>query len=121
MKKYKNHHVIANPAYPEVLPWFARRAQISEARAKVLWDITCQELNASNLPAAERAKAQMARFIERLGEEAGLPITPDYTEQPNGFTWLYRHYGRLTDMTLVSCGALAKFWQQAMTLPQAAR
>ena len=116
MKKAKNQNVIASPAYPEVLPWFARRAGITEARAKVLWDLTCQELADESNP-----KARMARFIERIGEEAGLPITPDYTEQPNGFGWLYRHYGRLTDMALVSGGAVAKFWQQAMTLPQAAR
>lgn len=116
MKKAKNQNVIASPAYPEVLPWFARRAGITEARAKVLWDLTCQELVDESNP-----QARMARFIERIGEEAGLPITPDYTEQPNGFGWLYRHYGRMTDMALVSGGAIAKFWQQAMTLPQMAR
>lgn len=116
MKKSKNQNVIASPAYPEVLPWFARRADITDARAKVLWDLTCQELADENNP-----KARMDRFIERIGEEAGLPITPNYAEQPNGFGWLYRHYGRLTDMTLVSCGVIAKFWQQAMTLPQMAR
>ena len=116
MKKAKNQNVIASPAYPEVLPWFARRAGITEARAKVLWDLTCQELVDESNP-----KARMARFIERIGEEAGLPITPDYTEQPNGFGWLYRHYGRMTDMALVSGGAIAKFWQQAMTLPKMAR
>lgn len=116
MKNTNNQNVIASPAYPEVLPWFARRAGITEARAKVLWDLTCQELTD-----ASDSKSRMARFIERIGEEAGLPITPDYTEQPNGFGWLYRHYGRLTDMTLVSCGAVAKFWQQAMTMPQPAR
>ena len=31
MKKHKNQKVIASPAYPEVLPWFARRAGIAEA------------------------------------------------------------------------------------------
>ena len=116
MKKAKNQNVIASPAYPELLPWFARRAGISETRAKALWDLTCQELTDENDP-----KSRMARFIERIGEEAGLPITPDYTEQPNGFGWLYRHYGRMTDMALVSGGAIAKFWHQAMTLPQMAR
>lgn len=116
MKKSKNQNVIASPTYPEVLPWFARRAGIAEARAKVLWDLTCQELTDESDP-----KARMARFIERIGEEAGLPITPDYTEQPNDCGWLYRHYGRLTDMALVSSGAIAKFWQQAMTMPKLAR
>lgn len=116
MKNQKNQNVIASPAYPEVLPWFARRAGIAEARAKVLWDLTCQELTDKSNP-----KARMARFIERIGEEAGLPITPDYSEQPNGFGWLYSHYGRLGDMALVAGGAFAKFWQQAMTIPQLAR
>jgi hypothetical protein len=121
MKKAKNQNVIASPAYPEVLPWFARRAKISESRAKALWDLTCAELNGQNDTPAELAKARMAQFIERVGQEAGLPITPDYTEQPNGFGWLYRHYGRMTDMALVSGGAIVKFWQQAMTPPQMAR
>lgn len=118
MKNAKNHSVSINkvPPYPEVLPWFARRAGISEARAKVLWDLTCQELTDKNDP-----KARMNRFIERLGDEAGLPITPDYTEQPNGFGWLYRHYGRMTDMALVAGGAMARFWQQVMTPPNLAR
>jgi hypothetical protein len=44
-----------------------------------------------------------------------LPITPDYSEQPDKFAWLCRHYARLTDMALVSSGAFARFWQQAMS------
>ena len=116
MKNAKNHSVTKTPPYPEVLPWFASRAGISEARAKVLWDLTCHELGAESDP-----KALMDRLIERIGEEAGLPITPDYTEQPNGFGWLYRHYGRLTDMALVTSGAMARFWQQAMTPHNLAR
>jgi len=110
MKHTINHTVSKTPPYPEVLPWFARRGGISEARAKVLWDLTCQELAADSTP-----KALMDRFIERIGDEAGLPLTPDYTMQPNGFGWLYRHYGRLTDMALVGGGAIARFWQQVMT------
>ena len=118
MKNAKNHSVSVTkaPPYPEVLPWFARRAGISEARAKALWDQACKELSAESDP-----KALMDGFIERLGEEAGLPITPDYTEQPNGFGWLYRHYGRMTDMALVAGGAMARFWQQVMTPPNLAR
>lgn len=116
MKNAQNHSVTKKPPYPEVLPWFARRAGISEARAQVLWDLTCRELADENNP-----KARMARFIERVGEEAGLPITPDYTEQPRGFNWLCRHYGRLTDMALVSGGAIARYWQQSITTPILAR
>ena len=116
MKNMKKQDVKKAPRYPEVLPWFARRAGISEARAKVLWDLTCQELAADSTP-----KALMDRFIERIGDEAGLPVTPNYTEQPNGFGWLYRHYGRMTDMALVSGGAIARFWQQAMTPANLAR
>ena len=118
MKHEKNHRVSAvkPPPYPEVLPWFARRAGISEARAKVLWDLTCQELKDDSDP-----KARMNHFIERLGDEAGLPITPDYTDQPNGFAWVYRHYGRLADMALVRGGAIARFWHKAMTPPNLAR
>lgn len=118
MKNAKNHSISVSkaPPYPEVLPWFARRAGISESRAKVLWDLTCRELTDEN-----DSKARMDRFIERLGEEAGLPITPDYTEQPNGFAWLYRHYGRMTDMALVAGGAMARFWHQAMTPTHLAR
>ena len=115
MKKLENHRV-TTPPYPELLPWFARRAGISDSRAKALWDQTCLEL-----PDEDNPKARMDQFIDRVGEEAGLPITPDYTEQPNGFGWLYRHYGRLTDMTLVAGGAIARFWQQAMTPPSLAR
>ena len=120
MKTAKNHSVSKTPPYPEVLPWFARRAGISETRAKALWDITCKELTAESDPQA-LAKERMARFIERIGEEAGLPVTPDYMEQPNGFGWLCRHYARLTDMALVASGAMARFWQQAMTPPNLAR
>ena len=116
MKNTKKQDVKKAPLYPEVLPWFARRAGISEARAKVLWDLTCQELAADSTP-----KALKDRFIERIGDEAGLPVTPDYTEQPNGFGWLYRHYGRMTDMALVSGGAIARFWHQAMTPANLAR
>lgn len=116
MKNARNQSVTKKPPYPEVLPWFARRAGISETRAKVLWDLTCREVTDENNP-----KARMARFIERVGEEVGLPITPDYTEQPKGFSWLYRHYGRLTDMALIAGGAMARFWQQAMTPPHLAR
>ncbi len=116
MKNTMNQSVSKKPPYPEVLPWFARRAGISEERAKALWDLTCQELADDSAP-----KALMDRFIERIGEEAGLPITPDYSEQPAGYGWLYRHYGRLTDMTLVGAGAIARFWQQAMTPPNLAR
>ena len=105
MKNIEKHSVNKTPPYPEVLPWFARKAGISEARAKALWDTT-------NEP---DPKTRMDLFIERIGEEAGLPITPDYTEQPAGFGWLCRHYGRLTDMALVSAGAMTRFWQQAMT------
>lgn len=120
MKNTKIHSVSKTPPYPEVLPWFARRAGISETRAKALWDLTCEELtDESELQTL--AKARMERFIERIGEEAGLPVTPDYTEQPNGFGWLCRHYARLTDMALVSGGAMARFWQQAMTPPNLAR
>ena len=121
MKKHKNHNVIASPAYPEVLPWFARRAHISETRAKALWDLTCSELNGQNDTPAELAKARMAQFIERIGQEAGLPVTPEYTEQPVQFAWLCRHQARLGDMALVAGGAFAKFWQQAMTMPKLAR
>ena len=121
MKKSKNQNVISSPPYPEVLPWFARRAKISEARAKALWDLTCQELNASDLTAADLSKAQMAQFIEHIGQEAGLPVTPEYTEQPDQFAWLCRHQARLGDMVLVASGAVAKFWQQAMTIPKLAR
>lgn len=116
MKNKMNHSVTKTPPYPEVLPWFARRAGISEARAKVLWDLTNQELAHCSDP-----KVRMDRFIERIGEDAGLPITPDYSEQLNGFGWLYRHYGRLTDMALVSAGAMTRFWQQAMTPASLAR
>lgn len=116
MKSTMNQCISKKNPYPAVLPWFARRAGISEARAKTLWDLTCEELANDSAP-----KALMDRFIERLGEEAGLPITPDYSEQPNGFGWLYRHYGRLTDMGLVSAGAIARFWQQAMTPANLAR
>ena len=116
MKNAKNHSVTKTPPYPEVLPWFAGRAGISDARAKALWDLTCRELGDESDP-----KALMDRFIERIGDEAGLPITPDYTEQPNGFGWLYRHYGRMTDMALVTGGAVARFWQQAMTPSNLAR
>lgn len=116
MKNTKKQDVKKAPLYPEVLPWFARRAGISEARAKVLWDLTCQELAADSTP-----KALMDRFIERIGDEAGLPVTPNYTEQPNGVGWLYRHYGRMTDMALVSGGAIARFWHQAMTPANLAR
>jgi len=116
MKNTKKQDVKKAPLYPEVLPWFARRSGISEARAKVLWDLTCQELAADSTP-----KALMDRFIERIGDEAGLPVTPNYTEQPNGFGWLYRHYGRMTDMALVSGGAIARFWHQAMTPANLAR
>ncbi len=121
MKKHKNQNVIATPAYPEVLPWFARRANISEARAKALWDLTCAELDSQSAAPAELAKARMAQFIERIGQEAGLPVTPEYTEQPDQFAWLCRHQARLGDMALVASGAIAKFWQQAMSLPQPAR
>jgi len=120
MKNSKIHSLSKTPPYPEVLPWFANRAGISEARAKALWDLTCQEL-ATEGDLNTLAKARMERLIERIGEEAGLPITPDYTEQPNGFGWLYRHYGRMTDMALVSGGAIARFWQQAMTPTHLAR
>ena len=109
MKNSKIHSLSKTPPYPEVLPWFANRAGISEARAKALWDLTCQEL-ATEGDLNTLAKARMERLIERIGEEAGLPITPDYTEQPNGFGWLYRHYGRMTDMALVcalDCAAAA--------------
>ena len=116
MKNNMNHSVTKTPPYPEVLPWFARRAGISEARAKVLWDLTSQELAHCSDP-----KVRMDRFIERIGEDAGLPITPDYSGQPERFTWLCRHYGRLTDMALVSAGAAVRFWQQAMTPPSLAR
>ena len=116
MKNFKIHSLSKTPPYPEVLPWFANRAGISEARAKALWDLTCEELAANNDP-----KALMNRFIERIGEEAGRPITPAYTEQPNGFGWLYRHYGRMTDMALVAGVAMARFWQQAMTPTHLAR
>ena len=116
MKNARNHSVSKTPPYPEVLPWFAKRAGISEASAKALWNLTCLELGEESTP-----KALMDRFIERIGEEAGLPITPDYTEQPNGFGWLYRHYGRMTDMALVTGGAIARFWHQAMTPPNPAR
>ncbi len=116
MKNIKKHSVNKTPPYPEVLPWFARKAGISEARAKALWDLTTKELAHCSDP-----KAHMDRFIERIGQEAGLPLTPDYAEQPAGFGWLCRHYGRLTDMALVSAGAMARYWQQAMTPPSAAR
>lgn len=115
MKKSNNHHVTASPRYPEVLPWFARRANISDVRAKALWDQTCRDLNAPDADPSLQAKARMAQFIERIGQEAGLPITADYNDLPNGPGWLYRHYGRLTDMTLVAAGAFTKCWQQAMT------
>ncbi|MGV0952774.1 MAG: hypothetical protein ACOYBR_00510 [Fluviibacter sp.] len=115
MKNTINQVVKKTPPYPEVLPWFARRAGISEPRAKALWDLTCQELPATHLAPADLAKARMDQFIERIGAEAGLPITPDYSEQPDKFAWLCRHYARLTDMALVSSGAFARFWQQAMS------
>jgi hypothetical protein len=119
--KHTNKQAVSNvPPYPEVLPWFARRAGISEARAKTLWDLTCQELSHSD-DAQWLAKARMTRFIERLGDEAGLPITPDYTAQPDKLSWLCRHYGRLTDMALISGGAITRFWQQAMTSAHRAR
>lgn len=121
MKKVKNQSVNAAPAYPEVLPWFARRAKISETRAKALWDMTCMELDAASASPADLSKARMEQFIERIGQEAGLPVTPEYTEQPDQFAWLCRHQARLGDMALVAGGAIAKFWQQAMTLPQPAR
>ena len=121
MKTSKNQNVIASPPYPEVLPWFARRAKISEERAKALWDLTCQELNASETNATDLPKAQMAQFIERIGQEAGLPVTPEYSEQPDQFAWLCRHQARLGDMALVAGGAFAKFWQQVMTMPKLAR
>jgi len=121
MKKPNNQKFIATPAYPEVLPWFARRAKISETRAKALWDLTCAELDDPNATPAELAKARMAQFIERIGQEAGLPVTPEYTEQPDQFAWFCRHQARLGDMALVASGAIAKFWQQAMSLPQPAR
>jgi hypothetical protein len=121
MKKANNHKVNVTPAYPEVLPWFARRAKISETRAKALWDLTCAELDEQSATPAELAKARMAQFIERIGQEAGLPVTPEYTQQPDQFAWLCRHQARLGDMALVASGAIAKFWQQAMTLPQMAR
>lgn len=121
MKTAKNQNVIAAPAYPEVLPWFARRAKISEERAKALWDLTCQELHGCDMSAADLSKAQMAQFIERIGQEAGLPVTPDYTEQPDQFAWLCRYQARMGDMALVAGGAFAKFWQQAMTMPKLAR
>ena len=120
MKVTKKHSVTKTPPYPEVLPWFAHRAGLSETRAKALWDLTCKELPTGNAPNI-LAKERMNRFIERIGEEAGLPVTPEYADQPNGFAWLCRHYGRLTDMALVSSGAMARFWQQAMTPPNLAR
>ncbi len=120
MKNTNKQAVNKTPPYPEVLPWFAHRAGISEARAKTLWNLTCQELTGdSNVQAL--AKARMARFIERIGDEAGLPVTPDYVAQPDRFSWMYRHYGRLTDMALVSGGAIARFWHQAMTPANLAR
>gem|GEM_PF-2446823 len=115
MKKFKNQSVIASPAYPEVLPWFARRANISETRAKALWDITCMELNDASSNTADLSKARMEQFIERIGHEAGLPVTPEYTEQPDQFAWFCRHQARLGDMALVAGGAFAKFWQQVIT------
>lgn len=114
MKNAKNHSVTKTPPYPEVLPWFAHRSGVSEARAKVLWNLTCQEL-ATDSDTNSLAKARMARFIERIGEEAGLPVTPEYTEQPDKFAWLCRHYARLTDMALITSGAMTRFWHQAMT------
>mgnify|MGYP000034057358 CR=1 FL=1 len=120
MKNTKNHCVSNKPPYPEVLPWFANKAGISESRAKALWDLTCVELPEDGGDVAALAKARMALFIERVGQEAGLPLTPEYTEQPDQFAWLYRHYARLADMALVSGGAAARFWQQAMTLPRLA-
>ena len=120
MKHAINHTVSKAPPYPEVLPWFAHRAGISETRAQILWDLTCQEIHQETDPPS-LAKARMARFIERIGEEAGLPVTPDYVAQPDRISWLYRHYGRLTDMALVGGGAMARFWQPAMTPPNMAR
>jgi len=115
MKTFENHKTTTKPPYPEVLPWFAKKSGISETRAKALWDLTCLELPEDGSDVAALAKARMALFIECVGHEAGLPLTPEYTEQPDQFAWLYRHYARLADMALVSGGAVARFWQQAMT------
>ncbi len=121
MKNTNNHHVSYKPPYPEVLPWFASKSGISETRAKALWDQTCLELPEDGSDVAALAKGRMALFIERVGQEAGLPLTPEYTEQPDQFAWLYRHQARLGDMALIASGALAKFWQQAMTPNRLAR
>lgn len=120
MKNLKKHSVSKTPPYPEVLPWFARRTGVGETRAKFLWDLTCEELAQGDDPQV-LAKARMDRFIERMGEEAGLPITPDYTGQPDQFAWLYRHHARLVDMALVASGALARFWQHTMAARNLAR
>lgn len=92
---------------PMILPWIARRAGITEARAEALWHEALRHATDKTgwIGSSDYWAAAQAHFLELVSEEAGAPAL-HWIKTPE-LAWLTRIHTRIARLPML-------YWQGGM-------
>jgi len=102
---------------PQILPWIAKRAGISEQLALKLWRRAIGEaqLLTGNREGAEFHRCSVDRFLSLVADEAdAAPQNNQLTPAPR-LTWMWRHQSRISLLSLMAAQNTYRFWQNTMS------
>lgn len=97
---------------PKLLPWVARKADISDELAVKLWRRAAGEAEAivGCCDRSDYFRRAIERFIDLAEAESGASVTPETLTQ-NRATWLWHYQSRLSQLNLLAAQNTYRLWQ----------
>lgn len=94
---------------PKLLPWFARKAGVSEDLARKLWRRAAgeAELLAGNRTSSDYHALCIDRFLSHLEVES----TTGTTLNGSRYAWMWQHQARMAGYNMAAARSTCKIWQ----------
>ena len=94
---------------PKLLPWFARKAGVSEDVARKIWRRAAgeAELLTGNRNSTEYHALCIDRFLSHLEVESGT----DAPLMGSRYAWMWQHQARMANYNLAAARSTCKIWQ----------
>lgn len=101
---------------PQILPWVAAKAGISEALALKLWRRASGEAErlTGSCRGAEYCRVAMEHFLSLAEAESPQQAAfARWAAEPR-LTWFWRYQSRMSQLSLLAAQNSCRFWQQTL-------